>query len=195
MVTAVEETREAWLGRAAAQLADRLFYEEDVPPLRISVGFPGGGSPKTRIAECWSTGSSEDGVNQIFISPIRGEQQSQDILGSLAHEMIHAIDDCNSGHRGNFARIARAAGFLPKLTSSIYRTAELDARLDEILEIVGPFPHAAIVSGRAADAPKTQKSRQLKLECPEDGYIVRASQKCIDIGVPTCPCGTEMVVA
>jgi hypothetical protein len=189
----VSDNREAWLGEAAQQLADLILTSENVPPLRISVGWPGGGSRKTRVGECWSTGSSADGINQIYVSPIRGESDTQHVLGTLLHEMIHAINDCEDGHRGEFARIARAAGFEAPLTSADNRSDELSARLDEVAEIVGPFPHAEIMSGTAADNPPKQNTRQLKIQCPEDGYIARTTRKWLDeLGVPTCPCGTTM---
>ena len=35
----------------------------------------------------------------------------------------------------------------------------------------------------------------VKIECPEDGYTVRTTSKWLDIGLPTCPCGTEMEVS
>lgn len=165
--------------------------------MRISVGWPGGRSNRNRtIGQCWPTTSSEDGVNQIFMSPIRGEDDTQNVLGTLLHEMIHAVDDCESGHKGNFARIAKAVGFLPKLTSSDNRTDELNDVLDEVAELVGPFPHAAITSlGNAADNPAKQSTRMIKVMCAADGYIVRTTQKWLDLGTPTCPCGTEMEVA
>jgi len=40
-----------------------------------------------------------------------------------------------------------------------------------------------------------QTTRMLKVECPADGYIVRTTQKWIDLGLPTCPCGEEMELA
>lgn len=190
-----EENRETWLGRAARELAETVFVEQEVPPLRISVGWPGGRSNRNRtIGQCWTTGSSADGVNQIFLSPIRGEDDTQNVLGTLAHEMIHAIDDCESGHRGEFAKIAKGVGFLPKLTSSDNRSDDLNAVLDEIAEKIGPFPHAALATmTRAADEPKKQGTRMVKLTCPEDGYIVRTTRKWLDdLGTPTCPCGAQM---
>ena len=45
------------------------------------------------------------------------------------------------------------------------------------------------------EAAGSQTTRMLKLECPDDGYIVRTTQKWIDVGLPTCPCGTEMELA
>lgn len=34
----------------------------------------------------------------------------------------------------------------------------------------------------------------LKLLCPSCGYLVKTSQKWLDIGTPTCVCGTQMEV-
>jgi hypothetical protein len=187
-------TREAWLGQAAAALADEFLEDHDVPPLRISVGFPGGRSNrKTTIGQCWRSDTATDGVNQIFLSPIRGEDDTIKVLATLLHEMIHAIDNCESGHRGNFARIAKACGFVAKLTSSDNHTEEMAGRLKYVRDQVGTFPHAALVQiGRAADEPKKQGTRMLKVVCPDDGYTLRTTQKWLDVGLPTCPCGTEM---
>lgn len=186
------ETREAWLNRAAAQISDRVLYEYDVPALRVSVGWPGGRSNRNRtIGQCWSRGASEDGVNEIFISPMRGAADTLDVLGTLAHEMIHAIDDCESNHRGEFARMAKAVGFGPKLTQSGYRSEELNALLGEIAEFVGPFPHAALNTvGGGSETPKKQTTRMLKVQCiNETGYIIRMTQSQIDEhGTPFCGC-------
>lgn len=187
-------TREGWLHQAALALVPLLEeVGEEVPPLRLSVGWPGGSANRNRtIGQCWSRDSSEDGVNQIFISPIRGESSTLDVLGTLLHEMVHAIDNCKDGHKGNFARIAKALGFVGKLTQSGNRSSELDARLEEVREKVGMFPHAALVGTIAADTPKKQGTRMLKLECSEGcGYIVRTSRKWVEAGLPTCPCGGE----
>lgn len=196
-MTQLEQTREGWLGRAAQALADHLLHEEEVPPLRISVGWPGGRSNRNvTVGQCWSTASSEDGVNQIFLSPMRGEEDTQHVLGTLLHEMIHAVDDCQSGHRGNFARIARRCGFINKLTSSDNRSEELNEILDEVADTIGPFPHAALdVTLAAADEPKKQTARMIKVTCPDDGYLIRTSRQWIEVGTPTCPCGTTMEVA
>lgn len=189
--------REAWLGKAAQALAERFLADEKVPAMRISVGWAGGGSnPDATAGQCWPTTATDDGVAQIFISPSRGEKDTQAVLATLLHEMIHAVDDCKDGHKGNFVRIAKKVGFVPKWTSSQFRSDELSANLDKVAELVGLFPHAAINHlGRAADKPKKQAARMIKLECPDDGYLVRTSQKWIDIGNPTCPCGAEMEVA
>lgn len=193
MTTAADQNREAWLTTAAVALAEWFSEIEDaeVPPFRVSVGWPGGRGPKSSVrGQCWPTCSAEDGVAQIFISPTQVDTETT--LGILLHEMIHAVDDCASGHRGNFVRIAKALGFVSKYTSSTNRTDELTERLQGLAERLGDFPSAAIVSGRAADTPAKQGTRMLKVVCPEDGYTLRTTQKWLDMGLPTCPCGAEM---
>lgn len=191
-------TREAWLIAAAEALSEPLAaVGEEVPPIRVSVGWPGGRSNRnTTVGQCWSTESCSDGVSQIFMSPLRGEERTVDVLGTLLHEMIHAIDDCKSGHRGDFARIAKAVGFIPKLTSSDNRSEELNGTLKDTAERLGPFPSAAIMPGISAIlGEKKQTTRMLKLQCPSCEYTARTTQKWIDVGLPTCPCGDEMVTA
>lgn len=187
-----DANREAWL-IAAVQAMTPWFaeIERDVPPVRVSVGWPGGRAPKsTTRGQCWSTGSAEDGVNQIFVSPWQVDTETT--LAVLLHEMVHAVDDCVSGHSGDFIKIARALGFTAKWTSSDNRTEELSERLHGLAERLGTFPSAAIVSGRAADTPAKQGTRMIKAECPATDYKVRLTQKWIDeYGAPICPCCNE----
>lgn len=192
-MTETADNRESWLIIAATELATILEAEgETMPPMRVSVGWPGGrGKKSTVVGQCWPSTVAEDGVAQIFMSPVRGEADTLHVLGTLLHEMIHAVDDCTSGHKGNFARIAKAVGFLPKLTSADNRSEELDAQLGEVAEKIGPFPHAAIVTGaRGSEDPKKQGTRMLKVACVNGtGFIVRMTQKWIDeLGLPFCAC-------
>ena len=92
------KNREAWLIEAAEAMTP-WFAEigHEVPPLRVSVGWPGGRAKKTvTVGQCWPTTSTADNVAQIFMSPVRGEESTVDVLGTLLHEMIHAVDDCAS---------------------------------------------------------------------------------------------------
>ena len=187
----ITETREAWLLRAADALRS-IFEEagEEVPALRVSVGWPGGRGKKGNvIGQCWATSASEDGVAQLFISPVLVDPAR--ILDVLAHEIIHAIDDCQSGHRGRFAKIAKAIGLEGPMTAT-HAGDDLKARLDEIVADLGEFPHAAMIGG-ASSGPKKQTTRMIKVECAEgSGYIVRMTRKWLDeVGAPSCPCHDE----
>lgn len=180
--------REAWLQRAS-NVMQGWFEEigEEMPPVWVSIGF--GASKRTAVGTCHPRVSSEDGINHVFVSPVRGSGQSVDALATLLHELVHAVDDCQDGHTKNFIRVAKQLGFRSKWTSSVNRTDELTERLEGLVERIGPLPHGALTLGQAADAPKKQGTRMLKLSCPDDGYVVRTTQKWIDFGMPSCPCG------
>lgn len=187
-------TREAWLLNAANAL--RPLFEalgEEVPALRVSVGWPGGrGKKGSVIGQCWSKASSTDEVASLFISPVLIDPLT--ILATLAHEIVHAIDDCESGHRGRFTKIAKGLGLEGPMTATT-AGAELTETLKEIAADLGEFPHAAMTGGGTGSGPKKQGTRMLKVECPEDGYTVRTTAKWLAVGTPVCPCGTEMEAA
>jgi hypothetical protein len=189
-------TREQWLEAAVAEL--RPLLEEvgaPVPEVRVSVGWPSSKatSRKNRtIGECWKRQTAADGISQIFLSPTLGGEEQ--VLGVLVHELIHAWDDGKSGHKGNVAKRegfrgkATAIGLTGKMTATTVGE-ELLPKLTAIAEKIGDYPHSPLSpSGKE----KVQTTRMLKLECPEDGYIVRTTAKWLDMGYPICPCGTEM---
>lgn len=183
-------TREEWLIAAVAALDAVVFanHDIDLPPVRVSVGWPGGRGRKDMvIGQCWKSVAATDEVPQLFISPVLDDAAR--VLDVLAHELIHAVDDCTSGHRGAFARIAKAIGLEGKMTATV-AGPELAGLLAGIVEEIGAYPHAALSNAVPADGPKKQGTRMLKAECPEgSGYNVRLTQKWLDeVGAPICPC-------
>lgn len=188
------ENREAWLGKAAEAISELILADYEVPPLRLSVGFAKTRNVASNYGQCWSTSCSADDVNQIFIAPTRGEEDTIGVLATITHEMIHAVDNCESGHRGAFMRTARAVGFEAPFTSSDNRGESLIETLEIIAERVGLFPHAELdINGLSGE--KKQSTRQLKAECPNgSGYKVRLTRKWIDeYGAPFCPCCSEQM--
>ena len=203
--TVTDANRETWLVKAVDALRP-MFAELDLtdkdgqvidtalPPVRISVGFPGGRSAAKVIGQCWSPAAATDEVAQLFVSPVLDDAVR--VMDVLAHELIHAIDRCESGHKGKFAKIAKAFGLTGKMTATVVEEgSELKARLNAIINEIGPYPHAALSLGGATSGPKKQATRMIKLECPVDGYTVRTTQKWIELGTPTCPCGEHLDVA
>lgn len=191
--------REAWLTAAAAKLAP-VFADHGytMPAVRVSVGFPGGRGPKTGvIGQCWSTGAAKDSVSQIFIHPRL--EDPMEILGVLTHELAHAIDDCESGHKGQFVKIIRAMGLTGKPTHAITFDEESAETISNVLEVLGAYPHAAlgaIEDGELIPGEKKQSTRMLKMVCSVDGldspYKVRMTRKIInEFGAPLCPCHSE----
>ncbi len=194
------QTREQWLELAVLKLRP-LFDEIDVtlPAVRVSVGWPsrgGGGTKKKVIGQCWKASVASDNVSQLFISPVLGSDGRDAVemikmLGVLVHELIHAADDCESGHKGAFAKMAKAIGLTGKMTATTVGE-ELAGRLGYILAELGPYPHAALNPFQMEQQRPKQTTRMLKLECPQDGYIVRTTKKWIEMGLPKCPCGHEL---
>lgn len=189
-------TREEWLVAAVAALAP-IFDEagESIPAVKVSVGWPGGrGRKNSVIGQCWHKDAAADSVAQIFVSPVLDDAAR--VLDVLAHEVIHAIDENASGHRGRFARIAKAIGLTGKMTATV-AGEDLKARLDEIAADLGDYPHAALLNpGEGADGPKKQGTRMLKVECASgSGYKARMTRSWLDeYGAPFCPCHKEPMV-
>lgn len=186
------QTREEWLTAAVAALSPIFDTAgETLPPVRVSVGWPGGrGAKGSVIGQCWKSTASADSVPQMFISPVLGDAAR--VLDVLAHELIHALDDCTSGHRGRFAKVAKEIGLTGKMTATV-AGPELASTLADIAASLGEYPHAVLTPGMSG--VKTQGTRMVKVTCPEDGYTIRATRKWLDVGLPTCPCGAEMTEA
>jgi hypothetical protein len=192
--TIPSQNREAWLHEAVDYLAPLIENRAGLTPhpARVSVGWPssrGMSVKKKVIGECWATKATQDGVAQVFISPILTDGIV--ILGTLVHELIHAYDDCKSKHGGAFARAVRAVGLEGKPTATeVLPGSELHKNLTGILDVLGPFPSAGIIP--AARREKVQSTRMLKLMCLNCGCIVRMTRKWLDdVGEPTCGCGFQ----
>lgn len=184
-------TREAWLESAAQMLREQVFAPENitVPSIHVSIGWPGGRGKKDGvIGQCWVTTASTDKTSHIFITPALSKPA--DVLSTLVHEMVHAADDCTTGHRGAFAKMAKSVGLTGKMTATVPGPA-LKETLKRIRTDLGPFPHAALTQ----NGPGVQTTRMLKVQCPDCDYTVRTTKKWIEQGLPTCPCGTEMETA
>jgi hypothetical protein len=188
-------TREEWLVAAVAKLTP-LFEAigETVPAVRVSVGWPGGrGSKNAVIGQCWATSASSDKVAQLFISPVLDDAVR--VLDVLTHELVHAVDDCQSGHKGRFTKVAKALGLTGKMTATVAGD-ELKSVLVVFAADLGAYPHAALAGGQGAEGPKKQGTRMLKTECAEgSGYIVRMTRTWLDTyGAPLCPCHKEVML-
>lgn len=190
-------TREAWLESCANLIRNDFAPEfekhfgaagfEHLDHLHVSTGFPSKGGLTKVIGECWKSKASEDEVtHHIFINPRLTDLVQ--VVATLAHEMVHAADDGENKHRGPFVRCVRDMGLEGKATATVAGEAFAEwARSVE--KQIGPYPHVGLVP---LMEKKTQTTRMMKLEAACCGYIVRTSQKWIDVGYPACPCGNDM---
>ena len=182
-------TREQWLIKASDLItdtiicaaADSLKESYDLEHFRVSIGHP---QSKKAIGECWTKQASDDNHNEIFITP--HVDDSAAILATLVHELIHAADDCKSGHKNFFARMARKCGLVGKLTATTAGDA-LNEQLLDIVDVLGNIPHHKLDAAHRVK-PK-QSTRMIKIECSACGFNFRASMTQIKrIEHTTCNC-------
>ena len=107
----VHTNTEAWLTEAI-ELFRPLFFDSGhvIPKINVLCGFGMDGYKPQRkrntIGECHPRKYSADGANDIYITPVL--YYSTNVLEVLAHEIIHAINDCTDGHGPMFQNIAKS---------------------------------------------------------------------------------------
>lgn len=176
--------RESYLIAAIDRL--RLVFVaagSDVPPVRVSVGWPGGRGGKNKIGSCWPRAASKDGTFQLFVSPVVDD--THQALGVLVHEICHACTDC-SGHGADFSKLARGVGLEGKLTSTYPGQTLIDRLNGLVIEQMGTYPHSAIVLEESGE--KKQGTRMVKCVCEESGYTCRTTRTWLErYGAPISP--------
>ena len=192
------ETREAWLGAATAAL--RPHFQTAGYPLpdkiRFAIGFTSTGKKGKAIGEHWHSAASDDQTHEIFIRP--DQASPAEVLGILAHELVHSAVPLGSGHGKVFKAAALAVGLAGPMRSALPGPVLAD-KLAALAAELGPLPHAALNfrdGGKEGqpptsdDAPKKQSTRMFKAECMAEGcgYTVRLARKWVDLkGPPHCP--------
>ena len=179
-------TREAWLLLAVDRLRP-LFQEKGytVPTVRVSCGIPSTSRRGSAVGQCWPSSATEDGANEIYISPVYANPV--DILDTLVHELVHAVDDCKHRHGKEYKEIALKVGLQGKM-----REASAGPLLRERLALiaveltaqVGAYPHVVMQVPRAMHAAGRPAP---KAACPQCGFRVSMLMKHLDLGPPICP--------
>lgn len=181
-------TREQWLQHAVSVIrAETLKRDSDItiPPVQVSCSWPGGGDSQKRIGECWARCASKAGINEIFISP--KIEDSAKVMSILAHELVHAVDDCKNGHKKAFVMLATRMGLEGKPTTMGLRPEIQDKLTERMLAKHGAFPHQTL--DKTKSPVKKQTTRMLKCACDNCGAIWRMSQTAIAMveGNMSCP--------
>jgi len=174
-------TREAWLNRAV-ELLSQIFTQRGfiVPRVRVSCGFPSTGLRSRAIGQCWSSKSSADGVNQIFISPELSDPI--EVLDTLTHELVHAVDNCEHSHGPEFKNIALAVGLEGNMRQAS-AGADLLEKLKDISKQLRNYPHAKL----KIPVKIPSLSGQVKAKCGIRGYTATPLKKFRSYGPPICP--------
>lgn len=192
------KSREYWLEKAVMNIRP-LFTEVGltIPEVvHVSCGFPSVRGLNGRLGEHWNGENSKDGNSYIFVNPIVTE--SIKALEVLVHELVHACMPPKTKHGKLFKEAMSRVGLEGPPTST-WASEGLKLKLEEILEVIGDYPNVGL-DPKMKEKKDTQTTRMRKLICRsnkvhEDDYIVRASSKVIGMGLPSCPCGAEMLVA
>lgn len=179
-------TREAWLLFAVGHIAP-IFNEAGytVPRVRVACAIPATSKRGSAVGQCWPTTRSEDLVNEIYISPVHSDPI--EVLDTLTHELVHAVDDCQHRHGKEFKEIALAVGLQGKMREAA-AGPQLRLRLQSIATVMttelGPYPHAKLSVGGAMYESSRKPARA---ECPRCRFKVSMLRNHLKIGPPICP--------
>ncbi len=192
-----KRSREDWLHTVAVRLKTGAFRKAKIklPDVQISVGWPLGRRAVLRkgdsgvIGQCFNAKLAGDAKPHIFISPVLDD--SIQIIGVLAHELIHAAMP-DAEHGPEFAKAAYAIGLTGKPTAT-KGGEDFNEWAAALIREIGEFPHGGLAGGASAHTPRSQGTRMVKCECSKCGYIVRTTQKWLDVGLPLCPDGDAML--
>jgi len=191
--------REQWLNAAIILLINELFTLAGVQPAEweskryaVSCGFPigyrGSRTGKVTLGQAFDPATSSNGTAEMFINPIMDDVI--EVLLVLLHEMVHVLVGNHEGHKGRFAVVAKAMGLTTPLTALMSAegkynaTEELIAKIREIAEILGEYPHSKV----DPQMRKKQGTRMLKISCTDCGFTARASAKWVSLIHSNSPC-------
>lgn len=184
-------TREEWL-EASVNLLRELFEERGftVPPVKVACGWPIGKNVKRVMGQCFPKRCSTGDINEIYISPLYNS--GYDVLGTLVHELCHAVDDCASKHGAAFLRVARAMGLEG---SPAYcgpgEWMKYECKLIE--EALGPYPHdIMLLTNEIRKPPKpTPSTKTFTCDATEgDGCgkkFIATRSDAMDVAYLSCP--------
>jgi hypothetical protein len=181
--------REAWLTQAIDLLRTKFKKLGYTIPekIHVSCGWPGCGSIKNRVGECWDKANSKAGICEIFISPRLDDtiNPTLGVLPTLVHELGHAILGHDVSHKKPFKKYMETVGLEGKVRST-YASEALIEMLKSIVNEIGPYPHNGMnIKNKEA---KKQATRLIKANCPTCDYIIRVTRKHMnEKGLPICP--------
>ena len=175
-------TRELWL-QNAVDLVSPIFKNKGytIPKIQVSCGFPSTGNKSKHVGQCWGRSSTNDGTNQLFISPVLDEPVQ--VLDTLVHELVHAVDDCMHHHGPEFKKIATDVG-LQGLMREASAGPWLQEQLTGIARQLGKYPHSKINLTHSSSKKTGPRPRA---KCKKCGYEVTPLKKWLHMGPPLCP--------
>ena len=152
-----------------------------IPQVKVSIGFPSTGAKGRHLGQCWGSKASEDGISQIFIAP--NQADPVEVLDTLTHELVHAVDDCKSGHGEGFKKIATNVGLVGPMRSA-GAGEHLKQDLIRLAQALGHFPHARLLIARVASRASIKRPGA---KCANCGYEIVMMKRYLQYGPPICP--------
>lgn len=149
----------------------------------------------------WQNGKKE-AIHEINLSAEHLTDPRLSSGDTLLHELAHAeneflgIKDCaNRVHNKHFKSMAEKIGMDVEERDKklgFYRT-HLNKDGKAFLKRIA-FKHQLFILFRVSPMGAAAKkgSRLVKITCGDCDYTARTTRKWLEVGLPTCPCGTEM---
>jgi hypothetical protein len=139
----IHKYAEVWL-HEAMELMRPKFAEAgyEIPPVHLSVGFSSAGyrvnTKRLILGMCYSRRMDKEGLNQIFISPVLDEPLK--VLVTLAHELVHAIDDCKHSHGPVFQKISKDLKLTDCMAVNLFDFRDTLRFYQSMLDQLGRYP-------------------------------------------------------
>ena len=158
---------EEWLQHAVTGLRSHfLTYGHIVPELHVSCGYSFHGfNPKIKTnfdGYYMPKRFSKDNIPMIFISP--NVVEPVDVMFVLAHELIHAVDDCYSLHGFRFKTIARELGINDCGGVRFIDHVNCVKKFSEIAEPLGQYPRRGVSYENSFSIPNPDIQEQRKID-------------------------------
>lgn len=100
----------------------------------------------------------KDGINQIFISPVLDDPMV--VLSTLAHELVHAIDDCKHSHGPVFKKISKDLKLTDCMAVNLFDFCDTVKSYRLMLDQLGRYPRGGY--HRRYGFPSNEASMQSK---------------------------------
>lgn len=174
----IDPTREEWLTRAAKLIlakVENLGGYKPTGDVRVSISFLPKGRKSVTKGRCYHAAASQGGYREIFISAELTDVR--EILGTLTHEIGHAVLKDGVGHRKPFKIFCEMVGFDFEKAETAHDGVVWWAWASGFAKELGPIPHKRLDLLNAQGEKKKQSTRMLKCECPDCGLIWRMARK------------------
>ena len=178
------KTREEYLQRAYVLLNETAFKPngQECPKINVACSWIVGtrASNKKTMGQCSSRSSSDALINEIRIVPTVDD--SFEAIDTLAHEMVHAVDDCQNGHKAQFKKICLAVGLDGNKHMRYAEAGEkLGKTIKNIIATIGEYPHDKVDISNV----KKQTTRNIKVACDSCEFSFRTSNKNVESMIHT----------